>query len=82
MPVISARAIPRAKVRRDISIALINFSLVNTVVDTIRIFEIGGKMLENPIQPTTSQTKTQKSSETLKGIFLPNRFISGSAQHK
>ena len=82
MPTTSDSDIPSAKVRADISIALMNFSLVNTVVAATRILEIGGKMLENPIHPTSSQRTNQKSSETLKGIFLPNICISSSGQHR
>ena len=51
MPTTSASAIPMANERREISTALMNFSLGRMVVPATMIRESGGKMLETPSRP-------------------------------
>ena len=80
MPTISAAAMPTANERSEISTALMNFSVGRMVNPAVTIRDSGGKMLETPTRPTTSQTANQNSSETLRGIRFPNSRIARSRQ--
>ena len=81
-PTTSASAIPMANERREISTALMNFSLGRMVKAATMTRESGGKMLEKPNRPTSSHTRAQTRRETPRGILLPNSFIACSAQPK
>ena len=82
MPMISAAAMPTANERSEISTALMNFSVGRMVSPAVTIRDSGGKMLEIPTRPTTSQTANQNSRETPRGIRFPNRHIARSGQLK
>src|SRR5262245_40239935 len=75
MPTKSARAMPRPKERREITVAALNFPVGTMVIAAAITPENGGTMVDHWARPMTSQRTNQIASENRMGMFFPNKIM-------
>ena len=73
----NASAMPRAKERKEIETAVLNFGVGMIVIPAASTPERGGTIVESFARPMISQMTHQTSSEKKIGIRLPKTIMSG-----